>query len=202
MALVSSGTLKTYLPEITGSGADTALNDLLARVEAAIALHLGFPVYDGGVSRSLQTQTYTVYLDGPMYSQQDTLQLPFRPMINVTSIHSDIDRVYGSATEITGSEYEKDTQNARIILKPSVASKGFDSGFRVIKVVFTAGFASTPPDLEHAICVYASMLHRAKVSQGKRSISQRDATTTFDPRTIPPEVKQIIYPYRSSAMVI
>jgi len=202
MALVSSGTLKTYLPEVVGSGADTQLSDLIARVESAIALHLGFPVYDDSVSRSLNVQTYTVYLDGPMFSMQDTLQLPFRPLVSVSSIHSDVDRIYGSDTEVTAAEYELDLQNSRVILKPSVSTKGFDSGYRVIKVVLTAGFEGAPPDLEHAICVYASMLHRAKASQGKRSITLRDTTTAFDPRTIPPEVKQILYPYRSSSVVM
>ena len=202
MALVSVATLKEYLPELQGSGADTELTNLITRVEGAVALHLGFPAYDSSVQRSLNSQTYTVYLDGPMFSMPDTLQLPFRPLISVTSVHTDVDRVYGSDTEITATQFELDKENARIILKPSVASSGFDSGYRVIKVVFTAGFASAPLDLEHAICVYASMLHRAKQSQGKRSISQRDTTTAFDPRTIPPEVKQILYPYRSSALVM
>jgi hypothetical protein len=202
MPLVSASTLKEYLPELTGDGADTELTNLIVRVEGAIALHLGFPVYDGGVQRSLNSQTYTVYLDGPMATMRDTVQIPFRPIINVTSVFSDVNREYGSDTEITNTQYEKDLQNGRIILKPTVASSGFDSGYRVLKIVLTAGFASAPSDLEHAICVYCSMLHRAKVSQGKASISQRDTTTTFNPRTIPPEVKQIIYRYRSSALVM
>jgi hypothetical protein len=202
MSLTTIATLKEYLPELTGTTADTELTNLLNRVEAIVALHLGFPVYDGGTLRSLARKTYTIYLDGPMYSRADVLQLPIRPVVSVTSLHSDIDRVYGSDSLLAGSEYELDGQNGRVILKPLVATNGFDKGFRAIKVVVTAGFDSMPTDLEHAVCVYASALHRSKSSQGKRSISQRDTTTAFDPRTLPIEVKQILYPYRSSTVVL
>lgn len=202
MPITALSTLKEYLPELTGTTADTELTNLISRAESALALHLGFPVYDGGTLRALDVQTYTVYIDKAMDSLPDVLQLPFRPVVSITSVHADTEREYGSETEIAAAEYELDKENARLVLKPRVASNGFSSGYRSNKVVLTAGWSAAPKDLEHAVCVYCTALHRAKSSQGKKSLNQRGASTVYDPRTLPEEVKQIIYPYRSSAMII
>ena len=43
---------------------------------------------------------------------------------------------------------------------------------------------------------------KAKTSQGKKSQTVRQATTTYMPNTIPPEVKEILYPYRNSVVII
>ena len=203
MSLVSVSTLKAYLPELTGTSADTELGNLLNRVEADIARYIGFPIYDSGTTPVLPKQTYTVYLDGPQFDDPSVLQLPFKPLVSITSIHSDADRVYGSATEITSSEYDLDLANARVILKTNVATEGFQTAFRAIKVVCVAGFDTNfPLDLEHAICVFASQLHRNKIEQGKESTGQRGGNVRFSPKTLPFEVKEILYPFRSSAMIL
>lgn len=203
MSLVSVATLKNYLPEITGTAADTELGNLLNRTEAEISRFLGFPIYDSGTTPVLTIQTYTLYLDGPMYGNSSVLQLPIRPLVTITSIHSDADRGYGSATEITSGEYDLDLQNARVILKTNVSTEGFVTAFRGIKVVCTAGYDSSYSlDLEQAVCVFASQLHRNKSSQGKESTAQRGSTTRFSPKVIPLEVKQILYQLRSSSMAL
>ena len=203
MSLVSVATLKQYLPEISGTAADTELGALLDRVEAEIARFLGFPLYDGASTTVLTSQTYTLYMDGPMYDNEVVLQLPIRPISAITSIHSDADRKYGSSTEIASSEYDLDLENARVILKTDVSTEGFVTAFRGNKVVCTAGYGDNPPlDLEHAICVFTSQLHRQKTSQGKESIDQRGASTKFSLKTMPKEVKEILYPLRSTSMVL
>lgn len=203
MSLVSVATLKNYLPEITGTAADTELGNLLDRAESDIARWLGFPIYDSGTTPVLSQQTYTLYLDGPMYNNQVVLQLPIKPLVSVTTIHSDADREYGSNTEITSAEYVLDLQNARVILKTNVSTEGFATAFRAIKVVCVAGFGdSYPLDLQHAICVFASQLHRNKIAQGKESTGQRGGNVKFSPKTLPFEVKEILFPLRSSAMIL
>ena len=201
MALVTVATVKQYLPEITGSGADSDLTALITRAESEIARYLGFPLYDSGSSASLDDLTYTIYLDGPSYLDRSVLQLPIKPIVSITSVHSDPNREYGSQHAISGTEYDLDKQNARLILKPKEATQGFDSGARAIKVVCVAGYATAPADLEHAICVFVAHLHRAKSAQGKESNAQRGATVNYSPRTMPPEVKEILYSYRGSGIV-
>ena len=47
MPLVTVDILKEYLPEVTGTGSDTELSNLLDRVESTIARWLGFPSPNG-----------------------------------------------------------------------------------------------------------------------------------------------------------
>ena len=204
MPLVSVAKLKEYLPEISGSAADATLEDLIERTEAIISRYLGFPAIEAGFSFNyfLTNKSYTLYLDGPMFTDPNVLQIPIRPIQAITSIHSDPNLVYGASTEITSDEYVLDKQNSRIILLPEKASIGFDTGYRYIKVVLNAGYSQTTDGLQHAICVYASQLHRNKTAQGKESLGQRGSSTKFSPKDMPYEVKQILNTYRSTSMVM
>lgn len=205
MSLVSVATLKTYLPEISGTAADAELSSLLNRIEASVSQFLGFPsiaLDSGAFTFSLSSQTYTLHIDSPMYDDLSVLQLPIRPIISITSVHSDPNLVYGADTEIESSEYILDKKLGRLILKPNTATIGFSTAFRANKVVCTAGFLSAENTLEHAICVYASQMHRNKSAQGKESSSQRGSTIKYSPKSIPHEVKELLYPLRSSTMVM
>jgi len=197
MSLVSLSTFKEYLPEIQGSGSDTELQNLLDRTESAIAEYIGFPQYfdDGFIAPQLTARSYTLFIDSPFNDIPYMLPLPVRPIVSVTSWHSDVERLYGSDTEIGSSEYDIDYVLGRLYLK-STSSKTIESGIRANKVVLIAGWNTAPNDLEHAICVYASQLQRSKQSQGKDSTTQRDVTVKFSLRTMPQEVKDILYTYR------
>jgi hypothetical protein len=96
MPLVTTDILKEYLPEVTGTGSDTELSDLLDRVEANVARFLGFPAPDSSVTKTLAVATYTMYIDSYWMDNISVLQLPIRPVVTITSVHADPDRVYGS----------------------------------------------------------------------------------------------------------
>lgn len=202
MALVAADVLREYLPEVSGTGADTELNNLIARVESAIARWLGFPSPDGSNTPTLDVSTYTLYIDEPDYDDVSRLYLPLKPIVSITSIHADSEREYPADSEITSSEYELDKARGIVILKPNVATEGFVRAYRGNKVVGTFGYTAFHKDIIHAICVYASQLQRAKSSQGKKSATTRQTTTTYLPNTIPLEVKEILYPYRNTSMLI
>lgn len=202
MALVTADVLREYLPEVTGVGLDTELNNLIARAESAIARWLGYPSPDGSNTPTLDVSTYTLYIDEPDYDDISRLALPLKPIVSITSIHADVDREYDSDTEITSSEYELDKINGLVILKPNVSTVGFVKSYRGNKVVGTFGFTAFQKDIVHAICVYASQLQRAKSSQGKKSQTTRQTTTTYLPNSIPEEVKQILYIYRCTTMIL
>lgn len=204
MALVSNTTLKAYLPEITGSGADSELTKMITRTESAIARYLGFPIADSGTSPVLDEATYTVHLDGPMYGHPDVLILSLKPVVTVASVHSDPNLVYGSDTEITSSEYILDKANGRLILKPQTATSSFDRGYRNIKVVMNAGYsaANPPEDLVQAICVWCSQLQRNKATQGKDQITQRNQTIKISPKTMPTEVRTLLDPFRNPFVIL
>ena len=204
MSLVSLSTFKEYLPEVQGTGSDTELQNLLERVESAVASYIGFPKPIAGETTagpSLADQSYTLYIDEPNFDFPFILSLPIRPLISVSSWHSDIDRVYGSDSLVASSEYDLDTTLGRIVLKES-ATTTIERGYRANKVVCTAGFVTAPSDLEHAVCAYAAHLNRAKQTQGKQSTTQRDVTVNLSPRTMPPEVKEILFNYRTFRRIL
>lgn len=196
MAMVSAATLKTYLPEVTGSGADTDLDSLLERVECAIARYFGWVKPDASADPQLLAATYTFYLNGPTFGNHAVLQLPIRPTNSITSIHSDVNRQYTTDTQLDSGDFDLDGLLGQAILDPVNASDGFDRGFRAIKVVANCGYTALPADLEHAVCVWASQLQRNKANQGKDSITQRAATVSISPKSMPPEVKEMLAPFR------
>lgn len=200
MSIVSLSSFKEYLPEIQGDGSDTELQNILDRVESLIANYLGFPsLYDADsgstISPTLGSTTYTIYVDNPFYDNPMALYLPIKPVTSITSWHSDVERLYGSDTAISSDQYDLDNSGGKLYLK-STSTSTIESGVRANKIVCTAGFVSVPRDLEHAICVYASTMQRAKSTQGKDSTTQRDVTVKISPKTLPQEVKDILNPFR------
>ena len=203
MALVSVALLKEYLPEISGSALDTELGRMIDRTEAAIARYLGFPLSELGEA-SLDQATYTLYLDGPKFTDRSVIQLPIMPLVSVTSVHSDVNLKYGSDTLIAASTYDIDKQNSRIFLIPEEMTLAFDTGYRALKVVCVAGYnTSTPPDdLVHAILVWCSALQKQKASQGKESITQRGSTVRLSARHMPTEVRELLKPFMCPLQVM
>ena len=205
MSLVSVSTIKEYLPELAGStGADTDLTALRDRVETAVARYLGFPAPDDSLNPVLDVSTYTVFVDSPTMYDPYTLQLPIAPIVSITSVHADINRRYESDSLIDASVYSFNAQQGRIVIDPNEATIQFKSGYRTNKVVLTAGYTdvSLPDDLEHAICVWCSQLHRNKANQGKEQISQANSTVRISVKTLPDEVKELLNPIRNPRVVL
>ena len=194
MSIVGLSTLKEYLPELSGNGADTALTNLLDRVESAVARYLGYPSFDGSLNPQLDQATYTLYVDSPTDYDFFTLQLPIALIVSITSIHSDTNRQYTSSTLIDSTHYTYNAQLGRIYLDPNNNNRTFFSSYRANKIVAVIGYTSltAPDDLEHAICVWASQLHRNKANQGKDSITQTNATVKISPKNMPQEVKEYL----------
>ena len=133
-----------------------------------------------------------------------TLQLPVTPVTAIASIYSDGGREYSAATLIDASTYELNKSLGRVSLLPPNIPRGFSNGTRSNKVTCTAGFTAgtLPGDLEHAICVYASQLHRNKQTQGKSSINTRAGSVQLSKKSLPDEVKEFLYPYRVPGTIL
>tara|TARA_Y100000592_G_scaffold14033_1_gene19863 strand:+ start:7821 stop:8432 length:612 start_codon:yes stop_codon:yes gene_type:complete len=203
MSLVPIATLKEYLPEISGNSADTELSNLIDRIEQAVARYLGFIPPNDSTLLTLDESTYTIYVDRPMISDEFVLQLPIKPLVSVSSVHSDINRKYDSNTLLDSSKYSVDKANARIVLDDT-SPDTFDSGYQATKVVGNFGYStsSPPSDLVHSICVWCAHVQRAKSSQGNQSITQRNSTINLSPRTMPPEVREILRGYRNANTIL
>ncbi len=202
MAMVSATTLKTYLPEVTGATADTDLTNLLERVECAIARYFGWAKPDASDDPQLLAATYTFYLNGPTFGNSAVLQIPQRPVNSITSIHSDVNRQYTADTQLSADDFDLDSLLGQAIIDPVNATDSFDRAFRAIKVVCNCGYTALPADLEHAVCVWASQLHRNKATQGKESVSQRGSTVRISPKKMPEEVREMLFSFRESRQIL
>ena len=205
MSLVDLSTIKEYIPEIAGrTGQDSQLTNLRDRVETAVARYLGFPSPDDSTNPVLDQATYTFFVDSPTLYDSFTLQVPIAPIVSVTSVHSSINRLYGSDQLIDSSYYTHNSANGRIYLDPNTSTKAFSSAYRGNKVVVVAGYSSVtlPDDAEHAICVWISQLHRNKTSQGKDQINQANTSVKISIKTMPQEVKELLNPIRCPGLVL
>ncbi len=207
MAIVTNTILKTYMPELAqGTAADSDLTALIERVEAAVASWLNYPFFNNGsrYGSFLDVYTYTLFFNGPDPKYPYMLDLNLKPVHSITSIHSDPYQEYEADTLIAGSTYTLDGNVGQVRLIPKKAVDVFNRGDRAIKVVCSAGYttATAPPNLIHAICVWASQLQRNKQNQGKENVSQRGGSVTLSPKTMPLEVKELLNPFRLNGAVL
>lgn len=85
----------------------------------------------------LRQTTYTEYHDGG----QASVVLIRRPLISVATVHDDTEHSFGSATLVASTDYFTDRAELAIIRK---SSGDFQVGTSNIKVVYDAGFETTP----------------------------------------------------------
>jgi len=153
MALLSSTTLRTdYLPEV--QAADTAsmttLAAALARAEATIAEHLGYP----GASPTWESTSYTLRLRAVV---GDRLILPVAPVTAIASVYQDESMVFGADTAVSPADYEREDLKGGAILHllPEATSVAtWSDKHRAVKVTCTAGYANEaaiPKGLAHAV---------------------------------------------------
>lgn len=203
MSLVDLATLKEYLPELGSSASqDSKLQNLLDRVEIAVANYLGFPKPSNSAAAvSLSSTTYIFYFDGSDVQNPELLQLPVKPIVSLTSAYSDPDRAYDSSHQIANGDIEIDSAKGQLIILPT-STKAWERAFRAIKITCVAGYQTAPPDMEHAICVWCSQLHRMKENQGLDLIVQEGANIKISPRTMPKEVKEILRSFRNPRSIL
>lgn len=128
----------SYLRSIFGmdvTSADTVLGDLIGAAQAAAQMYCG---------TVFESSTITEYYDG---DGTGTLLVKNIPIISVTSLHDDVDRVFGSDDLIDSSDYVLDENTGEIEL----LSNYFTIGDKNIKVVYIAGYATVPTDIKIAI---------------------------------------------------
>lgn len=153
VALITFAQFKEHVPQLQGGTDQTLVETLISRADALMAAFCEFPVYDGGIAPTLEAQDYTLYVE-PRADDARALDLRLRPIIDVTSVHVSEDWSFGSTDEVDSGDYIRDDQRGVLWLKPT-ASASWSSDARANKVVVTAGFETTPPNLV-AITAFAA----------------------------------------------
>ena len=176
--------VKSFFQISTNTAIDALLAEILPRITKEIQT-----ICD----RELFEATYTKYLSG---NGTDTLMVPEYPITEITSIHDDIDRVYGADTLLAATDYIFHAGSANAL---TGIIKGyytiFSQGEENIKIVFKAGYATMPGDIEEAaiLMIGADKLFHDLVFNVP--IPEGTYTEQKDPGGMRKRAKELLRPY-------
>lgn len=187
VALVSTANVKTFLG-ITGSTEDTIIDALVNSMSVAIAKYCG---------RDFVSAAATEYYDG---TDAPSLVLKRYPIITLTSLNIDGARLFGSSTDVDVSANVIVDNNSGIITLWNLYDK-FPCGRRNVKVVYTAGYATIPADLQHAAKLAVQFTYKRHYTEQRIGIvseSVGDKNISYDQGDLPSPVKKLLAPYRKA----
>lgn len=199
MALLTAAQARLYIPQLAGTSEDSNLDLLIGRLHRVFAWYLGFMPNAPGNNPSLETTTYTMYMDGP---GGQALRLPYIPVQSVTSIHDDPERVYGSEDLVASGDYELFGDEGLVMLKNAGTHSVWSSSKRAIKIVFVAGYSTVPGPIVHAGGLQIAHWWAARNHIGKSNVSQGGGSSSLATLELLPEVKEALAPYRMPSRFI
>lgn len=203
MALLTSTEAKAMKPDLTGTAQDTLIDTLIGRADERLATWCGYPNYDSSVIPSLTSQTYTQYLDGPSWENQQVLAVPFFPLGSITSIHDDPgDRSYGAATLVASSDYETDAYRGLVILTPTAVQGSWSKGFRAQKIITAAGWSTVPELLKQAGAELVWHWYRLMRERGHDSVSIGGSSAGSWGAEIPKYIRELVAPFRLPGVLL
>jgi hypothetical protein len=191
MAIATAANVRDYIRALTGTGEDTLLNSLILRFDRIGSSYCGFPTASN--LSTFENNTYTHYFDG---DGSDRLQLRVVPANTITSVHVDVDRKYDSDSLVAASDYELFTDEGLLLLKTESDQGSFSTGYRSVKVVYTAGFTTIPDAIVHACGIQVNHWYMNRDTIGKSNISQGGSTIEVENLSLLAEVKHALAPYR------
>ncbi len=170
IALVTSTAMTTILGVTAGSAEATQVDSM---IDSASRLALSITHRTTLVSTSL-----TEYYDG---DGTDTIHLRSWPITAVTSIHIDDTRPrdWSDTDDLVDSDYYLIYQNdGKVVLDGDI----FTTGKYNVKVIYTAGYATVPYDLQQAVEDLVIFWYQRQKEKrvGTRSFSVGDKSTSFE----------------------
>lgn len=158
--LTTRASAKELLGIRTGTTAyDAVIDTLVAAVDGLV---------EDYCDRRFADTTHTEYYDGESNMRQ--LVLKNYPIISVTSVHDDSERVFGANTLIDSDDYTFDTgdDSDGVVRFFNVS---LSRGMRNIKVVYRAGYATIPPPLKTAANLLIASIYNRRKGSGRSSES-------------------------------
>lgn len=146
MALTTLENVKEFL-QLTTTGLDALIENLIIRGDSQIKKF---------TDRELEESTLTQQYDGTV-ENGGVLNLDEFPVTSITTVHDDISLVFDASTLIPDTDYVFEAKPGILRLTPLASTlrpfrdpRQFNEGVQNIKVVYVAGFATIPGDLEQA----------------------------------------------------
>jgi len=171
MALITAAEARTMIPELSTSSTDedTLIDTLIARVGALLAAWCGYPPASAGGTPTLESASYTEYLDGPGGRE---LRLPIYPVTAVASIYDDTAWTWGSDALVASTDYAiSDGRVGLVLLKETSTHGSWSAARRSLKVAFTAGYATVPADIKAACAHAVRQVWNFRTEQGRANVS-------------------------------
>lgn len=177
--LTTRDNVKDYM-NIQDNNSDNIINDLIARVSKAIAKLC---------DRDFAVTTYTEYQSSDGEEELLTKQYPIN---SVTSVYDDPDRLYSAETLIPSDEYCFEDPN--LLRFDTPLSK---NGKKNIKIVYNAGYATIPQDLEMA-AIYM-VVAEYKRSRTEVNTPEGQTAKTESIKDLETKAEKLLLPYKRFA---
>jgi len=138
--------------------------------------------------RKFKSREYTEYYDG---DGSDTLFMNQYPVSTITSINDDQDWLW-SDTTVINSNYYRIVDSRYIVMKNNL----FTVAKQSVKAVYTAGFTTTPEDINNACATEVIRAFDGITNLGVESISFLEVSETFVPMPFLPQTRLVLNNYK------
>ena len=174
---------------------DLRISSLIPSVSQLVKTYCGNSIID--FVSSDKTEEFDIYWD------TFAVQLTESPVISITSVQerSGYDQSYTTLT--TGAyEFYLDKRTDSVIrTNESGARLNWKQGVGAVKVVYRAGYSSTPEDLKLAVfdlvTYYLKDEHKERRTLGGASIQNQSSTTQRDNVAFPDHIKRVLDLYKN-----
>lgn len=177
--------VKRYL-KVTGSDDDTLIGELIDGVEGMIEDYVGWELFTVEAS-------YTEYQNG---MGENRLTLKRWPASAITTLHDDLERIYGDDTLISSDDYTLHTDSGIIQLDGSLI---LSTGNLNVKIVYTAGYATLPPAALLARSMEVARFYHRQQQGGDGITQERQGSysVSWEKEALSKKTKLILARYRT-----
>lgn len=185
--LATLADIKTLLG-LTTSNEEALLTIVKNNVEAWVKTFCG---------RDFIVATFTEYHDGDGSSM---VRVDQRPILSITSIHSDPALLFEDASLIPSTDYVTDPRGRELGFIELNQYK-FLKGRKATKVVYSAGYSTIPYDLSMAVKLIVCKQYKviSKKMFAEQTQQAGDMVVTLTPDTFPKDAMDILKAYRRMA---
>lgn len=182
--LCTRADIKTMLG-LSTSNQDALLDIIKASVEQYIKTYCG---------RDFLVASYTEYYDG---DGMNVLRTNQRPIISITSIHSDASRLFEAASLIPASDIIGDAKSLRLGFVELLTYQ-FIKGLKSTKIVYSAGYSVIPTDISMAakliVCKQYKVIDKKMFAEKSQGVGDMTITLAID--EFPKDAMRIVEAYR------